>query len=253
MSQGIIFSIEEFALNDGPGIRTTVFFKGCPLRCVWCHNPEGWSFAPQTVCTMDGERICGESITAMQLADRLSKNAGILKMTQGGITITGGEPLAQPDFLAELLILLHELGMHTAIETSGHASSEIFRQIAPLADLILFDIKSMDAEIHMKYTGVNNSLILDNLQWLAGSGVKFIVRLPLIPGVNDSIAQMEAVFGAIKDAVGLVRVEMLRYHKTAGAKYAMVGMEYNPPFDVHAPVEVNNFVFEKNNIKTIFL
>jgi pyruvate formate lyase activating enzyme len=116
----------------------------------------------------------------------------------------------------------------------------------------MYDIKSMDSAIHKIYTGVDNTLILANLEWLVGSGTKFIVRLPLIPGVNDSSTQMEAVLEAIRDAKDLVRVEMLRYHKTAGAKYAMLGMEYNPPFDVHAPVEINN-VFKKNNIKNIIL
>ena len=252
MPQGTIFSIEEFAINDGPGIRTTVFFKGCPLRCAWCHNPEGFSFAPQTIRTIDGERICGEVITARELADRLAKNADVLDLTLGGITITGGEPLAQPDFLAELLALLHEQGIHTAIETSGYAPAEVFRRIVPLTDLVLFDVKSMDTAIHKKYTGVDNTCILANLKWLIGNGIKFIVRLPLIPGINDSVAQMEAVLEVIKDATSLVRVEMLRYNKIAGAKYSMLGMEYNPPFDVHVPVKINN-IFEKNNIKTILL
>jgi len=252
MSQGIIFSIEEFALNDGPGIRTTVFFKGCPLRCAWCHNPEGFLFAPQMIRTMDGDRMCGEQVTAGDLVDRLAKNISIFDMTHGGVTITGGEPLAQPEFLAELLTLLRRRRIHTAIETGGYAHAKVFRRIAPLTDLILFDIKSMDTAIHKKYTGVDNVRILANLKWLIGSGSKFIVRLPLIPRVNDSVEQMEAVLDTIKDATGLVRVEMLRYHKTAGAKYAMIGMEYNPPFDIHAPVEINN-IFEKNNIKTIIL
>ena len=252
MAQGTIFSIEEFALHDGPGIRTTVFFKGCPLRCEWCHNPEGLSFAPQMIRTMDGDRVCGERISAEMLTNRIAKNAGIFDMTLGGVTITGGEPLAQPEFLAELLTLLRERGIHTAVETGGYAPCNIFEQIAPLADLILFDIKSMDAAIHKKYTGVDNIRILANLEWLIGNGAKFIVRLPLIPGVNDSAVQMEAVLEFIKDAAGLVRVEMLRYHQTAGAKYDMVGMEYNPSFDVSAPVAIHN-VFEKNNIKTVIL
>ena len=252
MTQGTIFSIEEFAINDGPGIRTTVFLKGCPLRCVWCHNPEGWSFDPQPIRTIDGERICGERISAIDLADRLAKNADFLGATHGGITITGGEPLAQPEFLAELLTCLRNGGIHTAVDTSGYAPAEVFRQITPLADLILFDVKSMDTAVHKKFTGVDNALILANLEWLSGSGAKFIVRLPLIQGVNNSAAQMEAVYEAVRNATGLVRVEMLRYHKTAGAKYAMLGLEYHPPFDVHATVEINN-VFEKNNIKNIIL
>lgn len=252
MTQGTIFSIEEFALNDGPGIRTTVFFKGCPLRCSWCHNPEGLSFAPQTIQTADGKRICGERISARQLVQRLAKDADVLKMSGGGVTVTGGEPLAQPDFLEQLLILLRKQNIHTAIETSGHAPAKIFQRIAPLADLILFDIKTMDPAAHKTHTGADNTLILENLKWLCESGRQLVVRLPLIPHVNDSTAQMEAVRELVQNAAGLVRVELLRYHKTAGAKYEMLGMEYRPSFDVNAPVTVNN-VFEKHGIKILVL
>ena len=248
--QGIIFSIEEFALNDGPGIRTTVFLKGCPLSCVWCHNPEGIAFEPQMLKTTEGERLCGESISAAALSERLLRHREFFEKTGGGITITGGEPLAQPAFLAELLRKLAPV--HLAIETSGFASEKVFRRIVALTDLVLFDVKTVDATVHQKYTGVDNTPVLRNLRWLCNSGKDFIVRLPLIPGVNDSQENMEAVLDIIKDARSLLRVEMLRYQRTAGAKYAMVGRDYAPPFDVNAEVEIHN-VFEKYHIKTIIL
>ena len=251
MTQGTIFSIEEFALNDGPGVRTTVFLKGCPLRCAWCHNPEGLSFASEVLKTSEGERLCGEFYTAEQLVGKLLCNRDFFASTGGGVTFTGGEPLAQPDFLTEMLEMLAGK-IHTAIETSGYASEDIFRQIIALTDLVLFDIKSMNPFIHKQYTGVDNIGILKNLEYLCGCGKEFIIRLPLIPRVNDSLEQMNAVLEVIKGACALQRVEMLRYHRTAGAKYAMCGRIYSPPFDPQAEVEIHN-VFEMHNIKTIIL
>ena len=248
--QGIIYSVEEFALNDGPGIRTTVFLKGCPLCCVWCHNPEGIAFAPQMLKTAEGERLCGELVSADALSERLLRHREFFEKNGGGVTITGGEPLAQPAFLSELLRKLAPV--HRAIETSGYASGEVFRRIVALTDLALFDVKAVDAVVHQKYTGADNAPILRNLRWLCDSGKDFIIRLPLIPGVNDSPEAMEAVLEIIKNARSLLRVEMLRYHRTAGAKYAMVGRDYAPPFDVDAEVEIHN-VFEKYHIKTIVL
>ncbi len=250
MSKGIIFSIEEFAINDGPGIRTTVFLKGCPLRCAWCHNPEGLSFAPQVMHSHEGDRICGEEYTAQTLAARLLKDREFFAMNDGGVTVTGGEPLAQPEFLIELLQLLEPV--HRVIETSGYASDEVFQRVLPLVDLFLFDLKAMNPEIHKKYTGVDNTPILRNLATLCESGKPFIIRLPLIPGVNDTEEHMTLVREAIEGSRGLVRVEMLRYHKTAGAKYAMIDTHYDPPFDPDAEVRIHN-VFKDTNIKTLLL
>lgn len=251
MAQGIIFSIEEFALNDGPGIRTTVFLKGCPLRCSWCHNPEGLSFTPEVLKSSEGVRVCGELYTTEQLVSKLLRNREFLASTCGGVTFTGGEPLAQPDFLTETLEMLSGK-IHTAIETSGYASEDVFQQITALTDLVLFDIKSMDSSIHKQHTGVDNTGILKNLKYLCESGKKFIIRLPLIPQVNDSLAQMTAVLEAINGASALQRVEMLPYHRTAGAKYAMCGRIYSPPFDPQVEVEIHN-VFEQHHINTIIL
>jgi pyruvate formate lyase activating enzyme len=250
MIEGTIFSIEEFALNDGPGIRTTVFLKGCPLRCVWCHNPEGIPFAPQMLSTQQGERLCGERYTASRLAGVLLRGSEFFRATGGGVTFTGGEPLAQPDFLAAVLGMLP--GVHTAIETSGFSSGAVFRRIISLTDLVLLDIKSMDRAMHERYTGVNNTQILRNLDCLCMGDKPFIIRLPLIPGINDSREQMTMVLERIKGAPALQRVEMLRYHLSAGAKYAMTGQSYAPPFDPSREVAIHN-VFEENNIKTIIL
>lgn len=251
MKKGTIFSIEEFAINDGPGIRTTVFFKGCPLRCAWCHNPEGLSFKPQVMTSRDGQRMCGEEYTAEELSQKLLRNSDFFAMTDGGITVTGGEPLAQPDFLIELLQLLKPV--HTAIETSGYASPELFSKVISLTDFILFDLKSMNPDIHKHYTGVDNAPILRNLKQLCASGKAFVIRVPLIPGVNDNPENMTALYDALKEAPSLVRVELLRYHKTAGAKYGMIGKEYHPPFDTEAEVKIYNNVFENSTIKTILL
>lgn len=166
--EGTIFSIEEFAVNDGPGIRTTVFLKGCPLRCQWCHNPEGISFEPQILKKKNGlEEMCGEKISAKALADKLLRNEKIFKMNEGGVTFTGGEPLAQAQFLFETMRLLKDR-VHIAIETSGFAKASVFKEAVGLADLILMDNKSCDPQVHKKFTGVDNNQILENLRFCAG-------------------------------------------------------------------------------------
>lgn len=248
---GTIFSIEEFAVNDGPGIRTTIFLKGCPLRCVWCHNPEGISPKPQYMDKKGERTLCGYRITADELAGQLLKNKDIYALNNGGITLTGGEPLLQADFVMELLQKIKPF-VHTTIETSGYAPVFVFKEVIPLLDLILFDIKQMDPVLHKRYTGVDNRLILENLETLCSSGNKFIIRIPLIPGVNDTEKNMRAILKVVKGVESLARIELLRYNKIAGAKYSMIGKVYAPPFDPRALPQINN-VFEENNIKTIIL
>lgn len=249
---GTIFSIEEFAVNDGPGIRTTVFFKGCPLRCQWCHNPEGISFAPQMLKKKNGiEEICGEKISAQRLAQRLLRDDKIFAMNEGGVTFTGGEPLAQPAFLFEIMQLLKGR-IHIAIETSAFAETEIFRKAVELADLVLIDNKSCDPTIHKKFTGVDNAQILANLKYLCAADTKFIVRVPLIPTVNDSASNMRALSEILKGSKNLLRVELLRYNKIAGAKYYMLSKTYAPDFDINVQPEVHD-TFTINNIPFIAL
>ena len=154
MTKGIIFSIEEFAVNDGPGIRTIIFFKGCPLNCMWCHNPEGISFEPQYLEKKTGKELCGYSISAKELADKMLKDKDLFEMGEDGLTISGGEPLAQPGFLIKLLELTAPI--HQTVETSGFAPLSLFKEVTSRADLILFDIKQTDEKKHRKYTGVSN-------------------------------------------------------------------------------------------------
>ncbi len=249
--KGIIFSIEEFAVNDGPGIRTTVFLKGCPLRCQWCHNPEGREFEPQLLEKKSGREICGREVSAQELATELLKNEKIFAMNEGGITFTGGEPLAQADFLFETMRLLKDR-IHIAIETSAFADSETFKTAISLADLVLVDCKSTNSEIHKKYTGVDNAQILENIRALCTSKTKFIVRVPLIPDVNDTLENMESLSKILEGAENLVRVELLSYNKSAGAKYSWIGLKYLPEFDTKKRPNIYD-TFTKRNIKFISL
>lgn len=250
MQTGVVFSIEEFAVNDGPGIRTTIFLKGCPLRCMWCHNPEGQKAAPQPLTKQGRTEVCGYTIDSEALAARIRKDEDIFRDSGGGVTFTGGEPLVQADFLCEVLDRLE--GIHRAIETCGYASEENFKRVLDKVDYVLFDVKIVDSALHKRYTGVENELIKTNLKHLCESGKPFVVRVPLIPGVNDTRENMEATAELLKGAKGLQRVELLRYHKTAGAKYPMVGMEYKPDFDEDAVPEIHD-TFTERDIKLLIL
>lgn len=249
--EGVIFSIEEFAVNDGPGIRSTIFLKGCPLRCAWCHNPEGISPYPQYMVKKSGRKMCGYVVSSDELAKQVLKNKEIYKLNHGGITLTGGEPLFQADFVVDFLGQVRP-DVHTAIETSGYAVSKTFQKVISEIDLVLFDVKLVDAKMHKRYTGVDNKCILDNLAYLCGSGKEFIIRIPLIPGVNDTKANMLATLEHIKGAKNLKRVELLRYNKLAGAKYPMIGKEYKPPFDATMPPAIHD-VFSGYGIPTLIL
>lgn len=252
MTPGTVFSIEEFAIHDGPGIRTTVFLKGCPLRCTWCHNPEGQNPGIEEMVKKGERSICGERYSPKELAVKLLRNEEIFKMNGGGVTFTGGEPLAQAQFLLEVL---EELGgrIHTAMETSGYAPMEVFREVIGKMDLVMMDIKLVDPKRHRKWTGKGNALILGNLETLIASGQPFIARIPLIPGVNDDEENLEATAALLEGTRGLQRVELLPYHKTAGAKYPMVGREYIPGFDTEVLPRLDAGPFEKRNIKTMIL
>ncbi|MDD4081144.1 MAG: radical SAM protein [Eubacteriales bacterium] len=228
--KGIIFDIKEFAVYDGPGIRTTVFMKGCPLRCRWCHNPEGLSKEPQMLTPKEGPpRLSGREWDAGELAGRLLKDRDFYDMSGGGVTFSGGEPLWQWPFVREVVSRLE--GVHTAVETSGHVPDDVFEEAMNAFNLVIMDIKTMDEKTHRAFTGSGNALALSHARALCDGDTPFIIRLPLIPGVNDSLENMEAVADLLEGAKKLLRVEMLPYHQTAGAKHKMAGLVYDPGFD----------------------
>jgi len=223
VSKGRIFEIREFTLHDGPGVRTTVFFKGCPLRCAWCHNPEGQSFEKEMMTRKDGEAVlCGQDWDAAALAEELLKNADIMKQSGGGVTFSGGEPLVQAQFLLRLIPLLKSNGVHLAIETSGYVDEEIYRSVIGQMDFVYQDVKLLDADEFQRWTGGDLKVVLDNISWLRTSGVPFAFRVPLIPGINDSEPCREIFHAFAGDDV----IEYLPYNNAAGVKYRMLGRKY---------------------------
>lgn len=279
--EGVVFSIEEFSVYDGPGIRTSVFLKGCPLRCTWCHNPEGQEFASCIVrspngcigckscintairkggkiffteesikkCPMHLLRKCGETIGSEALVKRLMKNERILK--DGGVTFSGGEPLAQSDFLIECLKQLKGK-LHTAVQTSGFCEERIFTEVLKNADYFLYDIKIADSNLHKEYTGVSNECILRNLRILAHSGKEFVIRIPLIPGVTDTKENIAAVAELLAQNQ-ISYAELLPYNKMAGGKYKMLMREYTPKFDTNILPQAHTDLFKKYGIETKIL
>lgn len=188
---GVVFDIKRFAVHDGPGIRTTVFLKGCPLRCRWCHNPESLEASPCELpktyhigtSTFTEMETVGREMSVEELMHELRKEKVFMDESGGGVTFSGGEPLFQPAFLKEMLMACKAEGMHTVVDTSGYAASTVLDSILPFTDLFLFDLKIIDTEIHSHWTGVGNSIILANFDRLISAGARVRVRIPLIPGV----------------------------------------------------------------------
>lgn len=277
----IIFDIERNSFVDGPGIRTTLFFKGCNLRCAWCHNPESQSAAPQMLhfrdrctgcgkcravcptpenctlcgrctifCPVDARKVCGKEYTVDEVWSEILKDIDFYRNSGGGVTFSGGECMLQIDFLTELLKKCKENGIHTAVDTAGHVSFEHFEKVLPYTDLFLYDIKCFDAKKHRKYVGVSNELILENLKKLLERGANVWIRIPVVPGVNDSVEEMQGIRGfleqcggvhsaggisgqyvvrpaggASEKCGGVQRVELLPYHAMGENKYRAIGGE----------------------------
>ena len=247
MSAGVVFDIREFTLHDGPGIRTTVFLKGCPLACTWCHNPEGRFRRIQVLRSSAGDRIVGRRYEPTELAAILRGQAAILAANGGGVTFSGGEPLAQARFVAEVIDLLP--GIHVVLDTSGYGGDAAFRALAGRSNLVHFDLKIIDPVAHERWTGRDNRPILRNIALLGRLGRPFVARVPLVPGVTDSFENLRAIADLCAGCPTLVRVDLLSYNRAAGGKYAPCGMAFMPGFDESRPVNVDLRPFERVGIE----
>ena len=269
MTKGLIFNIQKFSIHDGPGIRTTIFLKGCPLRCKWCANPESqsanvqilWdqkkcvhclqcvkSCMHQAISCKEGEihideELCqgclscvstclqsalsneGETKEIEEIVRIALQDKDFYEESGGGITISGGEGMSQPDFLKELVKELKKHNLHLAIETTGYIPKETFHELAPLFDLLLFDVKHYDTNRHFEGTGVHNEQIINNLKWAFHQGLEILPRIPVIPGFNDSI-QDAAGLASLLTEIGLKKVQLLPFHQFGERKYEMMHKEY---------------------------
>ncbi len=277
---GRIFDIQRFSIHDGPGITTTVFLKGCPLRCLWCHNPESirpeplLSFTPDKciscgscakVCpnkahVMDGQQgrvflrercsVCGEcsevcpsraleligrDVSCEDVLEQVLRDRLFYEISGGGITLSGGEPLLQIDFAEALLTGAKTAGLHTAVETAGHVAFARLARVAPHTDLFLYDIKETDDALHRKYTGVPATGILDNLRALHNTGASILVRLPIVPGLNDRQNHFREVANIVGPLSGLLGVEVMPYHSLGIGKRRRFGLESNNDIDPEPP------------------
>lgn len=255
---GRIFNVQRYSLQDGPGLRTTVFLKGCPLSCAWCHNPESQAMAPQVVrvegrcascrlceeacptrlagpCTLCGACVAacptgarqriGRDVEVEALLDEVCRDRIFFDQSGGGVTLSGGEPLAQPDFAEAVLAGLRGRGVHTALDTCGQGRWEDLSRLAAQADVVLYDVKLMDEARHRAATGVANRLILENLRRLGEAHRAIWLRVPLVPGVNDDRANLDATARLAAATPGVRRVDLLPYHATGVAKAARVGVK----------------------------
>ncbi len=279
MQTGLVFSVEEFSTFNGPGIRATVFLKGCPLRCAWCHNPEGQTFdnpilrSPngctgcgacrraaktadgKTVFTPESIRQCPNGLlryaateyTVDGLCERLTPLMPMLR-PDGGVTFSGGEPLAQPDFLLGCLRKLRGQ-THRALQTAGYAEEDVFRAVLRETDYVLYDLKLMDDAAHRRYTGVSNAPILRNFAVLCGAGVPFVVRTPLIPTITDTPENLAAIAAFLRQN-GMDEIELLPYNRLTGSKYPLAGRQYTPPFDEAVPPSPRHEIFASCGIRS---
>jgi len=279
---GLVFDIQKFCTRDGPGIRTTVFLKGCPLHCAWCHNPESLSVKPELLynhekcvhcgrcaqlCPMgchrmeDGRHVmdhtncigcfacigcgalrpAGKEMTAQEVVERVLEDEPFYG-DDGGMTVSGGEPFYQFDFLMELLKLAKEKGVHTAVETSGFTTKERILQAAPYIDLFLYDFKVADPAAHKELVGVDNAVILENLRAIGQAGSRIILRCPIIPGANFTRQQAEAIAKTAAENPGIVEIDLEPYHALGLSKSLQLGKESQDRFQVPPGPEMDQFV-----------
>ena len=265
--KGIITGIKRLAVHDGDGLRTTVFFKGCPLRCVWCHNPETYSYKKEIafysakcigcnfcvdecaygaltkdlydedkcvqclkcteVCPTDARSICGIEYEAEELADKILADEEFFRNGNGGVTLSGGECLSQPEFATELAKIFFDRNISVDIDTCGFVKREILEGIIPYTDVFLYDIKAIDTDVHKKCTGKDNEMILDNLRFLSESGCKIEIRYPLVMEYNDG--ECEEIGRFLKDLGGITKIKVLKYHSFAKSKFEAIRIKDTLP------------------------
>ncbi|HJN05014.1 MAG TPA: glycyl-radical enzyme activating protein [Bacteroidales bacterium] len=231
---GTIFDIKHFAIHDGPGIRQTIFFNGCSLSCWWCHNPEGRScdiFSFENEEILEGEKLyetksIGKEYAITDLISEIKKDTIFFEESGGGVTFSGGEPLLQYDFVAALLKKCKDLEIHTCIDTTGNISSEKLINAASYTDLFLYDIKHIDEKQHIKYTGISNKLILNNLKLLDEMEKDIWIRFPLIPEINDNESDLLSMMEFLSQLKKKYPISILPYHKIGSHKYKRFGIEY---------------------------
>ena len=240
MKTGIITDIQRYSLHDGPGIRTSVFFKGCNMRCAWCHNPETIAFEPEILlkpencigcmrcdeeCFADAKILCGQKMTVAEVVTQVKLDAPYYKGI-GGITITGGEPVCQSEFCAAIFKACRDEGIHTAIETNLYTNWDNLSQILLYVDLVMADLKVFDDENHRRWIGVGNKLIKENIQRISEAGIPLIVRTPVVPGVNAKIEEIISIASFLGQLPSLEYYELLPYHSLGLSKGIVQGWEY---------------------------
>lgn len=223
----IIFDIKHFAVHDGPGIRQTVFFKGCPLDCWWCHNPESKDMQLEKFIKtnklegkiFERESIIGYNVNVEELLEVILGDKIFFEESNGGVTFSGGEPLMQADFLLEILKECKQSGIHTAIDTSGFSTLKTIQKIAEINDLFLFDLKIINSKLHEKYTGVSNERILENLRWLDENNKNVILRFPVLMGITNTEKNIKDIKDFIKSLKNINQIDLLPYHNISNSKY----------------------------------
>lgn len=222
MKKTTIFNIQKFSTHDGPGIRTTIFFKGCPIRCEWCHNPESQVFAPEIMLNKYGkEELIGKEYSIRELVKKIQADQIFYDQSGGGVTFSGGEVMAQNmDYVLPLAKECQRLGITVAIDTCGVAPTENYRQILPYADLFLYDLKFIDSHTHQLYTGANNQLVLDNLRFLSAQQAEINLRLILLDEINaDEVVANRIIDWLAEEEIHVNEISLLPYHDFGRDKY----------------------------------
>lgn len=270
-TKGIVFNIQRYSIHDGPGIRTTVFLKGCPLRCLWCSNPESQNSWPEVahndslcnqcgqclgvcdeqaisvddkgifinrkrctncgkcveVCTPEALKIFGKKVSIEEVFKEVEKDVQFYRNSGGGVTVSGGEPLAQPAFVAALFRLCQDAGINTCLDTCGYAGASALEQVLPYTSLVLFDVKLSDPRAHRRWTKRSNERIIRNLRLVAMKGIATIIRVPLVPGFNDSDEELKGIARTVAGALkGVGKVNLLPYHRYGVGKFKMLDRRY---------------------------